>query len=186
MRLAQGGDKRASAEITRRFVNMAGKFAQKWRIPGMATEDVYATALIGIAQAIRKFDPSRGCKLSTLVHMCMLTEVHHARRLSGMSKRGPILDEAGVVSLDDGCVSVNLAVDHRDPAMIVMDNFSESEIMRLAFERCYTDRDRDVLRSILAGQSAKEVSEAFGLSKQAVHGIRRRVERRVMLTNGRD
>jgi RNA polymerase sigma-32 factor len=66
VRLRRDGDRRAAERLIMSHLRMVVPIAMSFRGYGVAMTDVIAEGNIGLMEAVRKFDPERGCRLSTL------------------------------------------------------------------------------------------------------------------------
>jgi RNA polymerase sigma-32 factor len=59
------GDKRVEERLVRSQLGLVGKLTQQYRLHGIEHEDLFQEGLLGLLEAIRRFDPGRGVRLST-------------------------------------------------------------------------------------------------------------------------
>jgi RNA polymerase sigma-B factor len=67
-------------ELVRRFEPLARSLARRYRSSSVAPEDLDQAALLGLVKAVRRFDPARGCALSTFAVPTILGEVRRQCR----------------------------------------------------------------------------------------------------------
>lgn len=62
---AQAGDRRAVERLVDAHIRLVYKVARRYRCRSYSLEDLVQEGVVGLMQAIRRFDPARGCRLST-------------------------------------------------------------------------------------------------------------------------
>ena len=67
-RRAHDGDKAAEDELVARNMRLVFDLARRYQTPGAAFEDLVQEGTIGLIKAVRKFDPDRGYRFSTVAH----------------------------------------------------------------------------------------------------------------------
>ena len=82
-------DQRARAELTERFVPFAEYLARRFSGRGESIEDLNQVAMIGLLNAIDRFDPSRGVKFSTYAAATIVGELKRHFRDKGWALRVP-------------------------------------------------------------------------------------------------
>ena len=80
------GDESATAELVRRNTGLVRSIALRFVSRGYEAEDLIQIGLLGLLKAIRTFDPSRGCALSTYAVPLVLGEIRRFLRDDGMIK----------------------------------------------------------------------------------------------------
>lgn len=58
-------DKKIEERLVRSQLGLVGKLIQHYRLRGIEYDDLFQEGLVGLLRAIRRFDPSRGVRLST-------------------------------------------------------------------------------------------------------------------------
>lgn len=146
---------------------------------GLDREDLESIALVGLVQAIRAWDPSRG-SFSTLATHCIMHELQRA--LAWTQKR----NQCVVVSLDDVLetdgerplrerIADSSAVDPEEAAIARAQ-------LRSGLERLPPD-DRALITALYGqGHSVREVAERLGTTTQALQNRHRRLLTRLRNT----
>ncbi|WP_418427941.1 sigma-70 family RNA polymerase sigma factor [Anaerotruncus massiliensis (ex Liu et al. 2021)] len=125
---------------------------------GLSIEEWYGTAAIGYLKSVVFWDPQRG-KLSTFAYRCMQNEVSMERRkksIRTISLDEPILEDGGAARLD----VVSQSVDVIDEALFRVQ--LESAVAQL------TDRQRKIIKLVVAGYDQISISVRLGLSQTTV------------------
>jgi RNA polymerase sigma factor (sigma-70 family) len=139
---------------------------------GLDREDLESIALVGLVQAIRAWDPSRG-SFSTLATHCIMHELQRA--LAWTQKR----NQCVVVSLDDVLdadedrplrdrLADTSAVDPEDAAIARAQ-------LRDGLDRLPTEDRNLILALYNHGCTVREIAERMGTTTQAVQNRHRRV-----------
>lgn len=68
VRRAHDGDKAAEDELVARNMRLVFDLARRYKTPGATFEDLVQEGTIGLIKAVRKFDPDRGYRFSTVAH----------------------------------------------------------------------------------------------------------------------
>lgn len=63
--LRRTGDKKLEDRLLRSQLGLVGRLTQRYRLRGIDPNDLFQEGALGLLQAIRRFDPSRGLRLST-------------------------------------------------------------------------------------------------------------------------
>ncbi len=85
IRRAQAGDRKAMDVLVRRHKGLVVTYARRLR--GMPLEDLIGYGMIGLIEAVQRFDPTRGANLATTV---VLWARRHMRR--AIEVNSPVLD----------------------------------------------------------------------------------------------
>ena len=59
------GDRKIEERLVRSQLGLVGKLTRHYRLGGIEYQDLFQEGLLGLLEAIRRFDPSRGVRLST-------------------------------------------------------------------------------------------------------------------------
>lgn len=97
---ARGGSRAAEEELLRRCEPMVRALAAQFRVPGMEEEDLRQVARLGVLEAIRDFDPYRGCSFLHFAGCCARRELLSAASTERQPRRR-LLNEAGALCPED-------------------------------------------------------------------------------------
>ncbi|MCD7732940.1 MAG: sigma-70 family RNA polymerase sigma factor [Oscillospiraceae bacterium] len=161
-------DKHAYSELVSRHLETVGQLAGIYA--GSATngadfDDLYSEGLMGLMNAVRTYDESKGASFGTYAHTCinnrMINSLRRSNRIRGSEE--PI-EDLEVAEL-------------RSPESILLSNEGISEVMKLAESRL-SPLERDVLRCYLEGKSHVETAEELGVNSKSVDNALQRVRRK--------
>jgi RNA polymerase primary sigma factor len=95
--LAQRGDERAKEQLVNSNLRFVISIAKQYLHQGVPLEDLIMEGNIGLINAINKFDPTRGFKLSTYAVWWIRQAILHALAEKGRSVRLP-LNQVGLLT----------------------------------------------------------------------------------------
>lgn len=86
---AKAGDRDAFAELVRRNIGLVAHFARLYPHPNVPLEDRIQDGCIGLIEAAKRFDPSRGCRFSTYAAWWIRKEIIRSLASTGRLVRLP-------------------------------------------------------------------------------------------------
>ncbi len=162
-------DKHAYSELVSRHLETVGRLAGIYSAGGTASgdfDDLYSEGLMGLMNAVRTYDESKGASFSTYVHTCinnrMINSLRRSNRIRGSEE--PI-EDLEVAELNS-------------PESILLSNEGTSEIMKLAESRL-SELELSVLGSYLDGKSHAETAEELGITPKSVDNALQRIRRKL-------
>jgi RNA polymerase sigma factor (sigma-70 family) len=158
---------------------------------GLELADLISEDFIGLVVAIRKYDPSRGTKLSTLASWWICQAMYRAidRQASlvyvpGCAKGRGIVPPS-VLSLD---FETSESGDILSELLAVPDDVEGTVLGRIAVEdalRSLPDDEARIVRALLAGSTQQQVAADEGVSLGEVRKWRRQAQDAVASQSGR-
>jgi|GEM_PF-110394 len=163
---ARKNDQNAFDSILKEYSGFIYTIANRYFLPGGSPEDVFQEGMIGLHEAVSKFDPSLSASFEKYASFCIRNSILASLK-KATQKRQKILNESASIqenTLEDG--SSRLLVD---------ENFESSLILRLVLEN-FMNEDEGGLSAVeykvliakIAGYSTEEIISMFELSKKQV------------------
>ncbi len=144
---------------------------RKYKNCGIETEDVEATALLGLVKAAKTFNPEKGILFSTYAGICIdneiLLELRRKRRHE-CEYRGNVMSLQEVLCQDGEHVGPleDVIADPHDGHKQVEDALFLNQLMQSGI---FSDRDKLILRLVfLEGYSQTKAGERAGVSQPYV------------------
>ena len=98
LRKAQAGDETAIAALIARLMPLIRKSARQNLAPGLDLEDAVQEGLIGLFEALRRYDADRGAPFVPFAAACIRHAQQDARRAATRKKHAPLNDKIGRAS----------------------------------------------------------------------------------------
>lgn len=173
VRLAQSGDEKAVDCLIDRYLSMVQTQAKTLCPQGMEWEDLLQEGLIGLFQAVVRYDPSRESSFKTFASHCSQNRMLSAIERQGREKRSPKLPN---VSLEQDPIPGG--ADHGSPEEIVIRQESLSH-RRQQLSQLLTPFERQVLSQYLKGYSYQEIGKHINASSKGVDNALQRIRRKL-------
>lgn len=176
-------------------MTFAERGASKWfrgyraRFP-IERDEFVSAAYVGLVVAARKFDPSRGCKFSTMAfrwinqHLGRL--VMNYKRQNGWAYQHLDTRNKGYRGMesvlrieqwpeidphDDDSDPVQIATDDPSVEAVVLEQIDLDAKLAMVLRVTQTGRERTILRGHLQGQTLEQIGDALGISGARVSQI---------------
>lgn len=175
LRRVQAGDRCAGEELLERHKGLVLRIVRGQRpLIGLDRDDFLGIGMAALWQAALGFDPSREAAFATFATVIVRRAIAKAKMQERRSRcgRGELLslDEAAYDD-EEGDLLVDTLV---DPAVNV-----EREVVTRELVRGLLDRERDIVRRRVEGESYRAIGAALGVSAQRVVQIEERARRRL-------
>ena len=187
---AQAGDDKAEEELLQRHKSLVRTKANLYYIIGADEEDVLQEGMIGLFNAIRKYDDSQAASFSTFAGHCIANQIISAIR-SANTRKHQILNES--VSLDESIstakgnrsgvvelrVEDTLATPSETPEqMLVIKDIAECIIHNN--DSIFSKYEMDVLSGLLQGKDRHQIASDLGKTDRSVENCLQRVRRKAI------
>ena len=188
---AQKGDRSAEEELLRRYKSLVRKKAGRFYIIGGDDDDVLQEGMIGLYNAIGKYDESNTASFRTFAVHCINNQIISAIR-SANTRKNQILNEyisfeeplplakGRGADADSIHVEDTLASDPSDSPeeMLIIKDIAECIISN--DERIFSEYEMDALKGILQGKGKAEIARALGRTEESVENTLQRVRRKAI------
>ncbi|MBX3166482.1 MAG: sigma-70 family RNA polymerase sigma factor [Candidatus Eremiobacteraeota bacterium] len=176
---AQGGCKHSMNLVVCNYERLVHKMSQRFFLPGADRQDVVQEAMVGLAHAIKNFNPGYERKFLDYAVMCIRNSLLRAIRGANRKKQ-QILNQAGEMT-DSTPVPTVSGVDE-----VVLDHMGLQEIWKILVRKL-SPLETDVLRKRLNGEMAEEIAQELNLSLKQIENalFRARQKSRELMDQGR-
>ena len=177
--LARNGDELAEEILAKRYGKLVRICARQFFLVGGDGEDLIQEGMLGLLNAIRKFDPERDASFKTFAERCirnrLLTAVESANRM----KNDPLNKGLSLESLEkeeDGSArSEQLSA--RCPEDIILEREQVTEI-RAEYKKRLSKFETEVLERDLDGLSYREIAALMGKSEKSIDNAVQRIRKK--------
>ena len=168
LRKAQAGDETAIAALIARLMPLIRKSARQNLAPGLDLEDAVQEGLIGLFEALRRYDADRGAPFVPFAAACIRHAQQDARRAATRKKHAPLND------------SVPLPGDEAAPGpeeLAIASETFDRVVQRI--RTLLSPLERAALLASLDGRSAADTARAMGCTPKAVENALARARRKL-------
>ena len=170
------GSPEAEETLIRRYGRVIRSLARPYFLTGGDSEDLIQEGMLGLLNAIRRYDPQEETSFRTFAELCIRRRLISALRKSTGTKN---------VSLDD-CLSLESSLfdenqsrndNLRGPEELLIDR-EEAQKRYQNLLLLLSAYERSVLRCFLRGMSYREIAEITKRSEKAVDNAVQRIRRK--------
>ncbi len=193
IRRTRSGQEAARDDLIRKYVPMVKHIVRITvsGVPGQEFDDLMQDGLVGLLDAIRRYDPSKpGVKFSSFAYLCIIRKVYNTLRKQTNGKQRALNQAISLYSYVD-----------REGTRTVLDLLGGSSVdpETVAEDRWASVRVSQVLRShlsmleyvvtalLMRGYTTGEIGRAMGLDPKCIDNARTRVKaklRRILCKYG--
>lgn len=173
--LAQGGDDRAAETLLQLYRPLVQSIVRGFYLPGGEPEDTFQVGMIGLWQAVLRYNPQHQASFATFARLCirrqLLTALKHARRWSRFGFVMPTEEQDTEGWLD------RLA----DPTPSVLDELialEQAGSLDEGFKRSLSTLEERVLELYIQRLSYQQIAQRLGCSFKAVDNALMRIKRK--------
>jgi len=163
---ARTEEKEAFDIILKEYTSFIYTIANKYYLPGGSPEDVFQEGLIGLHEAVMKFDPALSYSFEKYASFCIRNSILASLK-KATQKRQKILNESTSIFEGSG--------DESTSKILVDENFESSLVLRMVLETflnasigSLSASEYKVLVAKIAGYSTEEIINLFNLSRKQV------------------
>ena len=172
--LAAHDDELATLDIInayeRYIKKLAGKYTRICRT--YSFDDMYSLGVLGVIRAIKRFDTSYGCLLTTLI----FTEVSNS--ITSVSRQEWAHNNISITNLemdgedDSNHLTIGYIPDNSVNIFEEVSNKLESEVIRNAFDKLTYMQQKVMVGLFLQNKTAKELAKEFGMNERQIHSYK--------------
>ena len=177
--LARSGDEQAEEALARRYGKLVRVCSRQFFLAGGDSEDLIQEGMLGLLNAIRRYDPMEDASFKTYAERCirnrLLTAVESANRMKNDPlNRGLSLDD--LQREDDGSVCSEL-FSAKCPEDIILEREQVTEI-REEYRKRLSKFESEVLERYLNGLSYREIAVSMGKTEKSVDNAVQRIRKK--------
>ena len=182
--MAQKGDKHALEAIILRYKNLVYAKSKAFFLMGADDDDIIQEGLIGLYNAVKKFDGSKFPFFKVFAGICVKRRIINAVKEASRKKHSPL---NSYVSLDNNNFDDEnaskllevLAFDKRqDPEAILIDR-ENADGMEYEINKALSSMELEVLFEYLEGRSYQEIADIIGRDIKAVDNAIQRIKKKL-------
>lgn len=177
--MSRSGDDRAEEILAKRYGKLVRICSRQFFLVGGDGEDLIQEGMLGLLNAIRRYDPAGDASFKTYAERCirnrLLTAVESANRMKNDPlNRGLSLD---VLQGEDEVFSHSDRLSVRCPEDIILEREQVTE-MRIAYKRRLSKFESDVLERYLRGLSYAEIAVSMGKTEKSIDNAVQRIRKK--------
>ncbi len=173
--LAQRGDDRAAETLLQLYRPLVQSIVRGFYLPGGDPEDTFQVGMIGLWQAVLRYDPQRQASFATFARLCirrqLLTALKHSMRWSRFSFVMPPEEQDTESWLERVVDPAPSALDEQI-AVEQLASFDEG------FRRTLSSLEEQVLELYVQRLSYRQIAQRLGCSSKAVDNALMRIKRK--------
>ena len=181
--MAAEGDPVAREKLIRSITPWAIKLAQRYAADGLDDDDRVQAAMLGVLQAVDKFDPARGCRFTTYAYYRIRREVinaGYAMDIIHIPKAGSYPEDARRAHYIKGGDAVNQIRDVERPCEEVVADAEEAQVRGdEAMELVSNSRARDIFTMRGEGMTLAAIGDVLGICRERVRQIAEEAKREI-------
>jgi RNA polymerase sporulation-specific sigma factor len=182
IRAAKRGDRRALAELLRRYEPMVRYIARGLYLPGGETDDLAQSARLGIVDATRAWDPKRGVPFRSFAWLCAVREARMTVNSARAGKHQPLNNARPLNAGDHGLPLEDTLEANREP-----DADPVAKAVARAQLQCIIDRvpklttlERRALAMSANDCGHREIASTLGVRQRVVNNALQRARRKLL------
>ncbi len=169
---ARNGDETAVAALIARMMPAIRKGASGAAAPGLDFEDAVQEGLIGLFEAMRRYDPSAGTPFASFAAACITHAQQDARRAALRKKHAPLNYSVPLPDAEE------LPLPGPDPEEQAIASEQYAATM-LLMQTKLSPLERSVLQAVLNGCTAAQIAQEKQLPLKAVANALARARRKL-------
>lgn len=183
IRAAKGGDRRAEAEILRRYEPLVRRIARTLYLPGGEADDLAQCARLGITDAIHAWDPQRRVPFRSFAWLCAVREARMAINSARAGKHQPLNAARPLHAVGDDGLPLEATVEATgrpddDPvAKVIAREQLHGIVLRAA---TLTSLERGALVLSANDSGYRDIANALGVRQRAVNNALQRARRKLL------
>ncbi len=177
--LARNGDEMAEEILAKRYGKLVRICARQFFLVGGDGEDLIQEGMLGLLNAIRRYDPVGDASFKTYAERCirnrLLTAVESANRMKNDPlNRGVPLD---VWQREDDGMTHSDQFSVRCPEDIILEREQATEI-RAEYRKRLSKFESEVLERYLDGLSYREIAVSMGKTEKSIDNAVQRIRKK--------
>ncbi len=185
VKLAQNGDNEALTTIISEYKQIVKAKSRAFYLVGGEQEDLLQEGLIGVMNAIKNFDESKGIKFSTFANLCVTRQMISAIKMANRDKNNILnnafsLNKISHTVNDEEYELLDIIVDNTilSPEDIFISNEGVDGIMK-TIDTTLSAFEKEVLTYYLDGESYVDIGLRFEKDKKAIDNALQRIRKKL-------
>jgi RNA polymerase sporulation-specific sigma factor len=184
VRLAQGGDRRASEYLLYKYRGLVRTKIRSYFLLGAEKDDLLQIGMIGLWQAIMDYSPERDISFLSFARICIERHVITAIKAASRRKQSPLNNAVSLESCTEECCGdFNLAevlVSHVEPdPEETLIRREDRKLLRMALRSLLSEFEWQVLKRYHLGKSYREIAVDLSCNAKSVDNALGRIKRKV-------
>ncbi len=182
---AKNGDNDAITTIISEYKLIVKAKSRAFYLVGGEQEDLLQEGLIGVMNAIKNFDESKGIKFSTFANLCVTRQMITAIKMANRDKNNILnnafsLNKISHTVNDEEYELLDIVVDNKtlSPEDIFISKEGVDDINK-TIEKTLSDFEKDVLAYYLDGESYVDIGLRFRKDKKAIDNALQRIRKKL-------
>lgn len=189
---AREGNPEATDYLIRKYTSMVKGEARKLYLIGSDEEDLIQEGMIGLFQAIRRYETDREASFATFARMCIQRQIYSAVTASNRKKHQPLntyvsFDEPAftesrgfLMDSEQTVVDViSAAEEHTNPEKIMLDREYVDMIESVIVERL-SSLEKRVLDLYLEGRSYDDIASKLKKPRKSIDNAIQRIRKKFL------
>ncbi len=185
VKMAQNGDSEAITTIINEYKLIVKAKSRAFYLVGGEQEDLLQEGLIGVMNAIKNFDESKGIKFSTFANLCVTRQMITAIKMANRDKNNILnnafsLNKISHTVNDEEYELLDIIVDNStlSPEDIFISNEGVDGIMK-TIDKTLSAFEKEVLTYYLDGESYVDIGLRFDKDKKAIDNALQRIRKKL-------
>lgn len=181
LELARQGNIFAEDELIKRYSKIVRICARPFFLAGGDSEDLIQEGMLGLLNAIRKYDLKNNASFKTFAEHCIRNRILSAVEAAGRQKHSPLNDRISLEDIERNPQS-NFSGIHEDPFYRQTENFvlekTKTEQFFHQYNERFSDFERTVLELYLTGMSYREIAVQLGTNVKSIDNAVQRIRKK--------
>ena len=176
---SRNGNEFAEETLAKRYVKLVRICARQFFLVGGDGEDLIQEGMLGLLNAIRRYDPQGGASFKTYAERCIRNRLLTAVEMDNRLKNDPLnrgisleLLESDNENLGSGDVSFS-----RWPEDVILERERQRE-MKKEYVKLLSKYEMDVLKLYLNGLSYAEIANELGKTEKSIDNAVQRIRKK--------
>ncbi len=185
VKMAQNGDSEAITTIINEYKLIVKAKSRAFYLVGGEQEDLLQEGLIGVMNAIKNFDESKGIKFSTFANLCVTRQMITAIKMANRDKNNILnnafsLNKISHTVNDEEYELLDIIVDNStlSPEDIFISNEGVDDIKK-TIDKTLSSFEKEVLSYYLDGESYIDIGLRFDKDKKAIDNALQRIRKKL-------
>ena len=176
---SRNGDEFAEEALAKRYVKLVRICARQFFLVGGDGEDLIQEGMLGLLNAIRRYDPQGGASFKTYAERCVRNRLLSAVEMDNRLKNDPLNRGISleVLESDSENRSVGDVAFTRWPEDVILERERQHE-MQKEYVKLLSKYEMDVLKLYLRGLSYVEIASELGKTEKSIDNAVQRIRKK--------